>query len=139
MRLDLALFAQAANTTADGKLNILGEFNSIMGTAGPIIFPTATLVLRIVGTALESGEHRVGLRQRNADGDLIWTSPDIPFALPAPDILGVPVRSALIVQMGPLVFPEFVTYTYEIVVDGQHLDDVELHVLRQQPPPSPGV
>lgn len=35
MRLTLGLIAEAANTTADGKLNILGEFNIILSTEFP--------------------------------------------------------------------------------------------------------
>jgi hypothetical protein len=137
MRLDLAVFADAANTTADGKINLLGEFNMVHTADLPAALPSATLVLRIVGSAAESGEHRFGLRLRDDDGHLLWTSPDSTLVLPQPQIPGLPVRTALIIEIGPFMFDEFRTYAYEVVVDDRRLGEVEIHVIRDDQLPGP--
>jgi hypothetical protein len=46
MRLMLGLLADAANVTAEGKINMLGEFNLIPSPTFPMGLPSFTLVFR---------------------------------------------------------------------------------------------
>ena len=46
MRVPLAVLADYANVTTDGKLNIMGIFNRIFASALPVVHPQMRLVMR---------------------------------------------------------------------------------------------
>ena len=50
MHVAFALFADAANLSQEGKLNILGVFDAVQVATMPTVHPRATLVLRLKGT-----------------------------------------------------------------------------------------
>ena len=47
MHVSFALFADAANISQEGKLNILGVFDALQVAAVPAVHPRATLVVRL--------------------------------------------------------------------------------------------
>ena len=61
MEVKLAGFCDAANISREGKLNILGEFNTLYAAAVPVIWPLMYVVIKIEATAGE-GPPRFGLR-----------------------------------------------------------------------------
>ena len=71
MRLTLGLLADAANVTAENKINILGEFNLIQTPVLPVTLASFTLVLRLEADANEPAEHTFGVRLLDDDGDLV--------------------------------------------------------------------
>ena len=62
MHVTFALFADAANLSQEGKLNILGVFDALQVGTLPALHPRATLVVHLKGNALDVGSHRVSLR-----------------------------------------------------------------------------
>jgi len=73
MRVKLALLADYANVTADGKLNILGVFDRINVTALPAVHPQMHLVLRFEAHAMERDRvHNVEIRLHDPDGKTVF-------------------------------------------------------------------
>lgn len=75
MHVSFALFADAANLSQEGKLNILGVFDAVHAGAGfPSMHPRATLVVRLKGTPADAGVHSMGLRWLGPRGQELWSS-----------------------------------------------------------------
>jgi len=74
MQISFALFADAANLSQEGKLNILGVFDAVQVGSMPTMHPRATLVMRLKGSAADAGSHTVGLRWLNPNGEELWSS-----------------------------------------------------------------
>jgi len=74
MNVTFALFADAANLSQEGKLNILGVFDAVQVAAVPAVHPRAHLVVRLKGTRADVGTHTISLRWRNPRGTELWSS-----------------------------------------------------------------
>lgn len=74
MQVAFALFADAANLSQEGKLNVLGVFDALQVGALPAMHPRAHLVVHFKGTGADVGRHTVTLRWINPKGSELWTS-----------------------------------------------------------------
>ena len=74
MQVAFALFADAANLSQEGKLNVLGVFDALQVGALPAVHPRAHLVVHLKGTPTDVGRHSVTLRWTNPSGSELWTS-----------------------------------------------------------------
>jgi hypothetical protein len=74
MQVTFALFADAANLSQEGKLNVLGVFDALQVGSLPAVHPRAHLVVHLKGTATDVGRHTVTLRWINPRGSELWTS-----------------------------------------------------------------
>jgi hypothetical protein len=126
MYISFALFADAANLSQEGKLNILGVFDAVQVGDFPTVHPRTTLVLRLKAEAADVGTHRLGLRWLSPDGDELWsTEGEINVGGP-PDASGevdLPLIAAL-----DLPLDEAGEYSMEIELDGEPAADIPLHV-----------
>jgi hypothetical protein len=133
MRLTLGVVAEAANATAENKLNILGEFNLVTSSVFPVALASLSVVLRLEAPGHADDEHVLQLRLVDQDGDLIRPLLDLPFRLGQVDIEGLPRRAQFII---PIALPQFEapgTYVFDVLVDGQRPEiptPIELHVRR---------
>lgn len=74
MQVAFALFADAANLSQEGKLNVLGVFDALQVGTLPAVHPRAHLVVHLKGNPTDVGRHTVTLRWINPDGSELWTS-----------------------------------------------------------------
>ena len=74
MQVAFALFADAANLSQEGKLNVLGVFDALQVGSVPAVHPRAHLVVHLKGTPTDVGRHSVTLRWVNPQGSELWTS-----------------------------------------------------------------
>ena len=74
MQVAFALFADAANLSQEGKLNVLGVFDALQVGAIPAVHPRAHLVVRLKGDLSDVGRHTVTLRWINPGGTELWNS-----------------------------------------------------------------
>ena len=74
MQVAFALFADAANLSQEGKLNVLGVFDALQVGSLPAVHPRAHLVVHLKGTLTDVGRHTVTLRWINPRGSELWTS-----------------------------------------------------------------
>src|SRR4051812_13439041 len=74
MHVSFALFADAANLSQEGKLNILGVFDALQVATLPAVHPRATLVVHLKGAPSDAGSHRVTLHWMSPNGAELWSS-----------------------------------------------------------------
>jgi uncharacterized protein DUF6941 len=73
MHVTLAVLADYANVTGDGKLNILGIFDRMNVASLPAVHPQMNLVLRIEAHSSERDRsHPVEIRLHDPDGQTIF-------------------------------------------------------------------
>ena len=126
MYISFALFADAANLSQEGKLNILGVFDAVQVGGLPTVHPRTTLVLRLKAEADDAGTHRLGLRWVSPEGEELWSSEgEVNVGAPA-DASGevdFPLIAAL-----DLPLDEAGEYAMEITLDGEAAAEIPLHV-----------
>lgn len=74
MNVSFTLFADAANISQEGKLNILGIFDAVQVAQLPSLHPRATFVMRIKATPADKGKHQMLLSWINPRGNELWRS-----------------------------------------------------------------
>ena len=135
MHVTFALFADAANLSQEGKLNILGVFDALQVGTLPALHPRATLVVHLKGNALDVGAHRVSLRWLSPSGNELWSSEgELGVAQPPQGVqeMDFPLIASIdlpLDQAGP--------YTMQIALDDQPHADVGLFVRTAPQPFSP--
>ena len=135
MHLSFALFADGANLSQEGKLNILGVFDAVQVAAFPSVHPRAHLVVRLKGTRADAGSHAVALSWKNPQGKELWSSNgqlDIGAPPPAVSEIDMPLIAPIDL---PLDMPG--AYTMTIRLDGERQGELRLHV-RDATTPMPG-
>lgn len=129
MHVSFALFADAANISQEGKLNILGVFDAVHVGQLPALHPRATFVVRIKATPGDAGDHPMTLRWVNPRGAELWVSnAELSIAPPPPGTteLDMPV----IVQLD---LPLDLTGDYRMIVElrDEKRGEAMLHVKGQ--------
>jgi hypothetical protein len=131
MYISFALFADAANLSQEGKLNILGVFDAVQVGELPTVHPRTTLVLRLKAETDDVGTHRLGLRWMSPEGDELWsTEGELNVGAPA-DASGevdFPLIAAL-----DLPLDAAGEYAMEIELDGEAAAEIPLHVRSATP------
>jgi hypothetical protein len=73
MNVKLALLADYANVTAEGKLNILGIFDRISVNEMPFTHPQMHVILRLEAHAAERDrKHNIEIRLYDPDGQIVF-------------------------------------------------------------------
>jgi hypothetical protein len=137
VHLSFAVFADAANISQEGKLNILGVFDALQIGALPAVHPRATLVVRLKAGEGDEGMHTLAFGWLSPKGEEIWSSSgEIQVGTPPPGAyeLDIPVIAAIdlpIREAGP--------HTMRIALDDELRAELMLHVRIGQPvAPVPG-
>lgn len=119
MEIPLALLADYANVTAEGKLNIMGIFDSILVPGKfPVTHVQMRLIFRLRISVAERGQTKtLEIKLVDSDGKslLSLTAPlQIPQNLPLqqPDI-------PQILELNNLVLPKQGDYAFHILVNGE--------------------
>ena len=139
MHVSFALFADAANISQEGKLNILGVFDALQVASLPAVHPRATLVVRLKAHTEDAGRHALGFAWVGPDGSELWSSNgELEVGAPPPGAmeLDVPVIAAL-----DLPVRESGTHLLRVVVNGSVRTELPLHVRTGTPtlPPMGGL
>ena len=126
MHISFALFADAANLSQEGKLNILGVFDAVQVGSLPTVHPRAHLVVRLKGERTDAGQHSVTLRWLNPEGNELWSSTgELNIGLPPSGVteMDLPLLAAL-----DLPIDRVGQYTLSIALDDQLQGSVPLQV-----------
>ena len=142
MYVSFALFADAANISREGKLNILGVFDAIQVGSLPAVHPRANLVVRLKGGPGDVGAHTLTMRWVNPRGDELWTSSGhLDVAAPPPGTPGGgPGREMDLPLIAALDLPVDLSgeYTLQISLDDEPKTSVRLQVHGQAVLPQVG-
>jgi hypothetical protein len=137
MRLTLGLLAEAANVTADNKLNILGEFNLINAPEFPCTLASLTMVFRLEADGNEEDEHGFHVILLDDDGSIVRPLVEGKFTLRPSGHEGVPRRIQGVIPIGLATFAQPGTYRFDILIDGARPEmlapPIEVHVILAKP------
>ena len=136
MHLSFALFADAANLSQEGKLNILGVFDAVQVATLPAVHPRAHLVVRLKANPGDAGQHSVALRWINPADRELWSSVgqlEVGAFPPGVSEMDMPLLAAI-----DLPLDQVGTYHMRIELDEQATADVPLHVRSAAAPVQPG-
>ena len=118
MNISLAVLADSANVSQEGKLNILGNFASINASKFPARHPQMQLVLRMEASPAEVGrKENMEVVMLDADGERI-ASFNADFTVPAPTSPGHPVQIQTIISLRDTVFPRAGQYGIYVLING---------------------
>ena len=136
MEVTLALLAEAANATVDGKLNIHAAFSTLAVQQFPASIPQMVLVLRLEIEDADWGQDRwIGVTIFDED-DQVLASSDAQLTLPS-EAPGQPIAFFQMFQFVGLSFPAAGDYEAVIEVDEEAKDSVLLSLRQAEPPPEP--
>ena len=128
MKLQLAALCEAANVSAEGKINILGEFDTINTPSTPTFWPLMVFVAKLKIGQTDIGEHSVSLRVLDEDMQLVADPVEGAVRIAELPASGIETGWPLILRIGNAQFKTFGTYTFEFRVDGATIVELPLHV-----------
>lgn len=135
MQLEMAVLADYANATKEGKLNIMGIFNEMRATSFPVAQPTMHLVLRFSAHRSEFGRPQqilVRLVDEDGRGELFRLDGEVTVSeanVTSPAFFDQSLR------MNNIVFPRAGTYSFEILINNSYAKSVTLNLREVQNPP----
>lgn len=138
MDITLALLADGANVTQEGKLNILGVFNTLGAVTFPATHPQMFLVLRFEATRAEEGKNKQ-LEIQLADGDgnkLIALNANLVVPQGVP---GMPIRMDHILGLHGVRFPKPGDYVFNVLIGGDQRAAVQLKLMEAKVEQRPAV
>jgi len=136
MNARLALLADFANLSADGKLNILGAFDTIYAAKFPAVHAEMKLVVRFEIHPAEADQPRqMEIQFRNADGQKIFgLQGTMKFqGLPGATPVGEMLSTNTILGINSLELKEPGRYEFVVLVNGEIKASVPLKVVVRPP------
>ena len=128
MEITLAVCCDAANVSREGKLNLLGIFNSIHAAEFPCTHPHLALVLRVEARLGEEGTYPLEIRLVDEDGQqLFHINGQLSLQGAEP---GRPMTAQTIMDINNLQLPRPGTYAVEVILGGRRARTVDIHALR---------
>ncbi len=133
MNIQVAVLCDAA-TDDNGKLNLLGAFDTIYTRQLPAVHPQCSIALRVTFFGGDEGKHQLRINFVDADGRSIMSGlPPIPVEVALPDDLHFGTRN-FIVNIQQLKFANPGLYSIDVTFDSQSLVSIPLMVrLNPQP------
>lgn len=116
MQVKLAVVADHANVSAEGKLNIMGIFDRIVVSSVPAVHPQMHLVVRLEAHPAERDRvHTVEVRLHDPDGQAVFelNGEVVPQGLPGEAITAnqiIGINNLVLARTGEYVFVVFVDH-----------------------------
>jgi hypothetical protein len=134
MNIQVAVLCDAA-TDDNGKLNLLGAFDTIYTQQLPAIHPQCSVALRVTFSSDDEGKHALQLNFVDADGHPIANFPPIPVEVALPEDMHFGTRN-FIVNIQQLKFDSPGLYSIDVLLDDQPQTSIPL-LVRHNPPATP--
>jgi hypothetical protein len=130
MQVKLALLADCANVTTEGKLNILGVFDRISVLELPAVHPQMHLILRLEAHPAERDRvHPIEIRLHDPDGQtVVELKGEVVPRGGSPE--QTTIASNQIITLNHLTFATTGEYTFVVFVDNDLKAEVPLTVER---------
>ena len=134
MEVGLALLADYANVTREGKLNVMGLFTIIKAPALPWVHPQMQLVLQFeAGPAEWDTQKEIQVKLMDADANQLL---DLRGSVKVPrGDAGRPVSINSIMTFANVKFSAAGDYAFHILIGGETKKTVSLRVTHVPPPP----
>lgn len=131
MRIDVALLADYAAITREGKLLICGVFDQIAAMELPWTHPTMTLVFRVRVSSEEVGTHPVMVRGIDPDGAEFIPALEGEIKVEDTDFLDGAATNFMLGINGVLL-PKEGHYHFDLHIDGRYEESVTFTVKRSE-------
>ena len=127
MRVKLALLADSANVSREGKLNLLGIFDAIFARELPTSHPHMHLVLRFEATPADAGTAlSIEVQLVAPAGDMLLRIPGTMQVPPVPSGMTAGVDHVL--ALANVAFAQPGDYAFRVLIDGRLAATVPLRV-----------
>ncbi len=139
MNVQVAVLCDAA-TDDNGKLNLLGAFDTILTPQLPAVHPQCSIALRITFYQEDEGQHKLRVNFVDADGRSIMPNfPPLPLQVVLPEETHFVTRN-FIVNMQHIKFDQPGLYSVDVFVDDEQVASIPLFVryMPPRPPTEPG-
>ena len=132
MHISFAVFADAANLSQEGKLNILGVFDAVQVAGLPTIHPRTHFVVRLKANGYDTGQHKLTFRWLSPFDEELWSSSGEMTVAPSPN----PVFEVDLPIIAVVDLPLNATgqYTMQVTLDGKVTATARLLVNANQAP-----
>jgi hypothetical protein len=138
MQVKLALLADYANVTAEGKLNILGIFDRISVNQIPAVHPQMHLILRLEAHPAERDRpHNIEIRLYDPDGQTVF---EVKGDVVPHGQVGQTIATNQILTLNNLQLDKAGGYTFVVLVNNDLKSELPLGVELDSPAfaPPPG-
>ena len=132
MHISFAVFADAANLSQEGKLNILGVFDAVQVAGLPTIHPRTHFVVRLKANGDDTGQHKLSFRWLSPYEEELWSSTGEMTVAPSPNpVFEVDLPIIAVVDLPLNMVGQ---YTMQVTLDGKVTATARLLVNAHQPP-----
>jgi len=132
MHISFAVFADAANLSQEGKLNILGVFDAVQVAGLPTIHPRTHFVVRLKANGDDTGQHKLSFRWLSPYDEELWSSTGEMTVAPSPNpVFEVDLPIIAVVDLPLNAVGQ---YTMQVTLDGKVTATARLLVNANQPP-----
>lgn len=129
MEVPLALLADSANISQEGKLNVLGVFTQIGASSFPAIHMSMTLVLQLDATPAEYGQTKhLQLRMLDADGSELGNL-EMDLEVPVPPHPSMRPNMYTIVNIGAATFMKPGDHVVHVLIGGEDKRQVQFELV----------
>jgi len=133
MNIQVAVLCDAA-TDDNGKLNLLGAFDTIYTQQLPAVHPQCSIALRVTFGHEDEGQHKLGLNFVDADGRSIMPGIPLPVEVVLPGDSHFGTRN-FIVNIQQLKFDLPGLYSIDVSLDEKPQTSIPLLVKHNPPAP----
>ena len=133
MNVQVAVLCDAA-TDDNGKLNLLGAFDTIITPQLPAVHPQCSIALRVTFSSEDEGQRQLKLNFVDADGKLIMPSMEMPVQVALPEDSHFLTRN-FIVNIQHMKFDQPGLYSIDVFLTDRQEASVPL-LVKHLPPPS---
>lgn len=126
MNIQMAVLCDAA-VDYNGKLSILGTFDTLFSAKLPAIHPQCSVALRVVFERSDEGMHQLRLNFVNEDGQPIMPAMDVPVEVSFPGDTTFVSRN-FIVNIQQLKLDQEGLYSVDVALDDNQLTSIPLSV-----------
>jgi hypothetical protein len=127
LKVELFVLCDAA-TDYQGKLNLLGTFDSIWAKQMPAIHPQCAVALRIRFLKIEEGEHKVKISIVDGDGKAVVRPIEAGVNIQFKNTLLTSMATNMILNLQGLNFPVYGEYSIDLAVNGRHELSLPLYI-----------
>jgi len=123
------LIATICDAAADnqGKLGILGTFDTINARGMPVVIPLCSIALRFMFSKVEEGSHKIRISIIDEDGKPVIKSIEGGMIVKCPDGQ-ISTTGNLVLNVQKLKFEKAGTYSIDVAVDGRQEVNLPLYV-----------
>lgn len=126
MNIEAFVLCDAA-TDSQGKLNILGAFDTLYLQSLPALHPHCSVAARLRWERIEGDEHKIAIHVIDEDGKPVLPPLEGNIKVGFPDEAPTAITN-IILNIQGLKLEKFIEYTVDLVVDAKHEASLPLYV-----------